>query len=44
MVLDGTNSELYSWASLGAQTVKNPPAVQETWLQSWVRKIFWRRA
>ena len=24
----------YSWASLVAQVVKNPPAMQETWLQS----------
>ena len=24
----------YSWASLVAQTVKNPPAVGETWVQS----------
>ena len=24
----------YSWASLVAQLVKNPPAMQETWLQS----------
>ena len=24
----------YSWASLVAQTIKNPPAMQETWLQS----------
>ena len=24
----------YPWASLVAQTVKNPPAVQETWVQS----------
>ena len=24
----------YSWASLVAQTVKNPPAMQETWVQS----------
>ena len=24
----------YSWASLVAQLVKNPPAIQETWLQS----------
>ena len=24
----------YSWASLGAQLVKNPPAVQETWVRS----------
>ena len=22
----------YSWASLVAQTVKNPPAMQETWI------------
>ena len=28
----------YSWASLVAQLVKNPPAMQETWIQSlaWV--------
>ena len=24
----------YSWASLVAQTVKNPPAIQETWFES----------
>ena len=24
----------YSWASLVAQLVKNPPALQETWVQS----------
>ena len=24
----------YSWASLGAQLVKNPPAVWETWVRS----------
>ena len=24
----------YSWASLVAQTVQNPPAIQETWVQS----------
>ena len=29
----------YSWASVVAQLVKNPPAVQETW----VGKIPWRR-
>ena len=23
----------YSWASLVAQLVKNPPAMQETWIQ-----------
>ena len=30
----------YSWASLVAQTVKNPPAMWETW----VKKIPWKRA
>ena len=25
---------VYTWASLGAQLVKNPPAMQETWVQS----------
>ena len=34
----------YSWASLVAQMVKNLPAVQETWVQSWVGKIPWKRA
>ena len=34
----------YSWASLVAQTVKNPPAMQETWVGSLVGKIPWRRA
>ena len=33
----------YSWASLVAQMVKNPPAVQETWVQSWIGKIPWRK-
>ena len=33
----------YHLASLIAQLVKNPPAVQETWFDSWVRKIPWRR-
>ena len=33
----------YSWASLVAQLVKNPPAIQETWDLSWVGKIPWRR-
>ena len=38
----------YSWASLVAQLVKNPPAMQEILgqedpLDSWVRKIPWRR-
>ena len=31
------------WASLMAQLVKNPPAMQETQFDSWVRKILWRR-
>ena len=26
-----------------AQLVKNPPAVQETWVTPWVAKIPWRR-
>ena len=30
-------------ASLIDQLVKNPPAIQETPVDSWVRKIFWRR-
>ena len=30
-------------ASLTAQLVKNPPAMQETQMDSWVRKIRWRR-
>ena len=33
----------YSWASLVAQLVKNPPAMQETWVQSLSRKIPWRK-
>ena len=31
-------------ASLVAQTVKNLPAVWETWFDPWVGKIPWRRA
>ena len=32
---EGTGySHQYSWASLVAQTVKNPPAIQETWVWS----------
>ena len=34
----------YSWASLLAQMVKNPPAMWETWVDPWVRKIHWRGA
>ena len=30
-------------ASLAAQLVKNPPVTRETWVQSWVGKIPWRR-
>ena len=26
-----------------AQTVKNLPAMQETWVKTWTRKILWRR-
>ena len=33
----------YSWASLVAQLVKNPPAMRETWVQPLVGKIPWRR-
>ena len=29
----------YSWASLVAQLVKNPPAMWETWVRTWVVKI-----
>ena len=32
-----------SWASLVAQLIKNPPATQETWVQSLGGKIPWRR-
>ena len=33
----------YSWASLVAQMVKNPPAMWETWVRSLVGKVPWRR-
>ena len=33
-----------AWASLGAQRVKNPPAVQETRVRSLAGKVPWRRA
>ena len=29
----------YSWASLVAQLVKNPPAMWEIWVRSWIGKI-----
>ena len=32
-----------SWTSLVAQLVKNPPAVQETWVQSLGGEGPWRR-
>ena len=39
--------KMHQWASLVAQTVKNLPAMQETWVwsmqETWVRKIPWRR-
>ena len=31
------------WASQVALVVKNLPAMQETWVDPWVRKISWRR-
>ena len=34
----------YSWASLVAQMVKNPPAMWEHGFDPWVGKIAWRRA
>ena len=36
-------STIFTRASLVARIVKNPPAMQETWIWSWVRKIPWRR-
>ena len=33
----------YSWASLVAQLLKNPPAMWETWVQSLGWKDLWRR-
>ena len=33
----------YSWASLVAELVKNPPAMWETWFNPWIGKIPWRR-
>ena len=33
----------YSWASPVAQLIKNPPAMQATRFDYWVRKIHWRR-
>ena len=39
----GSNIFRWTHSSLVAQTVKNLPAVQETWFISWVGKIAWRR-
>ena len=33
----------YSWASLVAQLVKNPPAMQRPGFNPWVGKIPWKR-
>ena len=33
----------YSWTSLVARMVKNPPEMQETWFDPWVGKILWRK-
>ena len=33
----------YSWASLVVQLIKNPPAMQETWVNPWVEEVPWRR-
>ena len=41
-VLAGSSVPLWG-ASLVAQTEKNLPAMQETWVLSWIRKIPWRR-
>ena len=40
---DITQSSNLWRASLIAQLVKNPPAMQETQFDSWVGKILWRR-
>ena len=34
----------YSWASLVAQMVKNPPAMRGPGFDTWVGKIPWRKA
>ena len=33
----------FCFVSLVVQLVKNPPAMQETWVHPWVGKIPWRR-
>ena len=42
MLLEAKELYTYTRASLVAQMVKNPPAMQETWIQPLVRKIPWR--
>ena len=37
------DSLVIPWDSLVAQMVKNLPGMWETWVQSWVRKIPWRK-
>ena len=39
----GKNYLFENMASVMVQMVKNLPAVQETWVPSWVREIPWRR-
>ena len=41
---DRLPTPILSWASLVAQTVKNLPAMQETWVRSLGWKDPWRRA
>ena len=38
-----SKERVFLWTSLATQLVKNPPAMGETWLDPWVRKIPWRR-
>ena len=40
----GAREALSDRVSLVAQTVKNPPAMEETEFYAWVRKIPWRKA
>ena len=35
--------QMSDWALWVAQLIKNPPAMQETWFDSWVGKFPWRR-
>ena len=41
--MDDSCLDLTGIIALVAQLVKNPPAMRETWIQSWVGKIPWRR-